>query len=326
MKYTNKHNLSLLLAGWLIDDDYSNGSNLHPDKELISVTSLLRSTRQVVLQKQLDMSTLENDVSDNVSLRIGHAVHDSIEKTWKHKHQSILKKLGYPPHIYENIVINPTEPMNEHEIPIYLEQRYFKELDGIMISGQVDQIFDGTLSDVKTTSVWSYLSGNNTEKFKQQLSIYRWLAPHIIKNDVAYINYVFTGWESFKAEIDPKYPQSRAIAVPIVLYSLEEIEDILRQKLKKIKEESVKDQIDMVQCSDEELWRDLPKYKYYSDPTKTDGKSTKNFDSFKEATEHLSVKGKGTVKIVEGTPKACKFCNVFTICEQRKEYFNDDGL
>lgn len=326
MKYTNKHNLSLLLAGWLIDDNYSNGSNLYPDKEVISVTSLLRSTKQVVLQKQLDMDTLENDVSDNVSLRIGHAIHDSIEKTWKHKYKSILKKLEYPPNVYENIVINPTEPIKEGQIPIYLEQRYFKELDGVMISGQVDQIFDGTLSDVKTTSVWSYLSGNNTEKFKQQLSIYRWLAPDIIKNDVAYINYVFTGWEAFKAEIDPKYPQSRAIAIPIVLYSIEEIENILKQKLKKIKEESTKAQIDMVECNDEELWRDAPKYKYYSDPTKIDGKSTKNFDSYKEASEHLSVKGKGIIKIVEGTPKACKFCNVFTICEQRKEYFNDDGL
>jgi hypothetical protein len=325
MKYTNNHNLSLLLAGWLIDDEYTNGKDLYPDKELISATSLLKPVRETVLQKQLDLSTLSIDVSDKVSSRIGQAIHDSIEKTWKHKYKYVLKKLEYQPSIYENIIINPTEPVQENQIPIYLEQRYFKELDDVIISGQVDQIFDGTLSDVKTTSVWSYLSGNNDEKFKQQLSFYRWLNPEIITNDVAYINYVFTGWESYKAEIDPKYPQARAIAVTVVLYSIEEIELILKQKLKTIKEESLKSQIDMIQCTDKELWRDPPKYKYYSDPTKMI-KSTKNFDSLKEANEHLLTKGKGVIKIVEGTPKACKYCSVATICEQRKELFNDDGF
>jgi hypothetical protein len=77
-------------------------------------------------------------------------------------------------------------------------------------------------------------------------------------------------------------------------------------------------------CTDEELWRSEPVYKYYSDPTKTDGRATKNFDSLIEANNHLTEKGKGVVKTVPGQVKACLYCRAFDICEQRKEYTFDD--
>lgn len=64
-------------------------------------------------------------------------------------------------------------------------------------------------------------------------------------------------------------------------------------------------------CTDEELWRSDPQYKYYTDPTKTSGRST-NFDNLADAHRHLAEKGgKGVIITKPGEPKACAYCPAF---------------
>lgn len=323
MKYKNEHNIDLVLAGWLVDSDYSNGASQFPNDRVISTTSLLKPVRQFVLQQQIEHDEYEIDISELIASRYGSALHDSIEKSWKNKYQHSLKKLGYPQSVIERIVINPVEPITKEQIPIYLEQRYFKKFEDIVISGQIDQCLEGKLSDIKSTSVYSYLNGSNEEKHMLQGSIYRWLAPNIITKDFMDIHYIFTDWQKFRAKTDPNYPKTRVITKTVKLLSLVETEIYIKNRLNQIKEnEKLPNQNNLIECSDKELWKSDPVYKYYADPMKT-VKATKNFNSLLEANEHLASKGKGIVKVVESEPKACQYCMAYTICEQRKQYFED---
>jgi hypothetical protein len=70
------------------------------------------------------------------------------------------------------------------------------------------------------------------------------------------------------------------------------------------------------ECSDEDLWRSEPVYKYYKDPNKT-LRSTKNFENKQDAYSHLASIGIGTVIEKPGTVTSCRYCPAFSICAQK---------
>ncbi|MDT9702117.1 hypothetical protein, partial [Streptomyces sp. P17] len=65
-----------------------------------------------------------------------------------------------------------------------------------------------------------------------------------------------------------------------------------------------------------------PQWKYYADASKTDGRSTKNFDNKAEAHAYCQKAGKGVVKEVLGEVKRCGYCAAAPICQQRLRYFD----
>ena len=112
----------------------------------------------------------------------------------------------------------------------------------------------------------------------------------------------------------------------IPLLSNQEIEHWIEAKLNLIKRYQNASEDEIPDCTDEELWRTETKFKYFADASKTNGKSTKNFTSQAEANQYWleTKKGKGTVIAVLGEPRRCKYCNAYSICQQRKRYFKDD--
>ena len=83
----------------------------------------------------------------------------------------------------------------------------------------------------------------------------------------------------------------------------------------------------MEPCTDKQLWRADDTYKYYAkqETANTGGRCTKRFDKASDAELHRQAKGKGVVVKVNGEVKACTYCPAFPVCEQRKNYFADDG-
>ena len=79
MQITNNHEISLPMAVWLLHDEY----DYIREENYISATSLLRSTKQIILSKRVPSENREADVTDFLAARFGHAVHDSIEKAWR---------------------------------------------------------------------------------------------------------------------------------------------------------------------------------------------------------------------------------------------------
>jgi len=325
MKLTNIHGISLPLAVWLLYDEYD---HIH-DPKYISATSLLKSTRQLVLSKRVQHSERELDISSFLASRFGTAIHDSIEKAWTKHGQDAMKLLGYPPQIYENIAINPSQEeidANPTLIPVWIEQRAFRQVDGYTIGGKFDLIIQGRLFDNKTTSVYSYLLGKKDEDYARQGGIYRWLNPELVTDDHVYIQFVFTDWQKGRAQGDPNYPQTKAFEYPVLMPSLEETEQFIRSKLAELEKYWDTPEEEIPHCTDKELWRSETVYKYYSDPEKAKqpgARATRNFEGDKAAAyAFLAEKGgKGVVKVIPGEVRACEYCPAFSACRQKDQWF-----
>lgn len=314
-KYTNNDNISLPLAVWLMHDDY----DYDPNPNLISATSILKPIRQLVLMQQNKDAEKTIDIGSLVSSRMGSAIHAIAEKAWTDPEniKKALTALGMTS-LIERVVINPEEgELQENDIPIYVEQRHKKDINGKTISGKYDLVLDGTLSDYKSTSVWTYIYDSNGAKYAQQGSIYRWLAPDRITSDYMEIQYIFTDWSSSQALRDPKYPQTRVITKQYRLWSPEQTEEYIVNKLRKLEELATSPQEDLPKCTSEELWETETKYKYFKKPGAA--RATKVFNTLDEANMRLMDDGGvGEVKVVRGEAKACRYCEVVELCDQAK--------
>lgn len=323
MKLTNNTGLSLPIAVWLATDEYDSV----PLPEYISATSLLKPVRVIVLARRAAAAgmTKGGDVSALIASRFGTAMHDSIEKAWTGNHQTALQTLGFPAKVAESVRINPTveEPGT---IPIYLELRVQKPIAGFIVGGKFDMVADGRLYDFKTTSTYTYMYNTNEHHYRMQGSIYRWLNPEKVKDDHIYIQYIFTDWSSVGARGTPGYPGSRILEFPVSLLSVQETESFIRRKLGQVAKHATTPESQLPECNDEELWRSPPKFKYYSDATKTTGRASKVFDDQAEANRWRGMKGKGVVIFVGGEVKACNYCPVFASCTQKDKYIADGSL
>ncbi|UEN68853.1 exonuclease [Shigella virus Moo19] len=324
MKITNEHDVSLALAVWLLYDEYDYVDN----PKYLSATTLLKPLKQIVMKHRVDFSNESIDVMDFAQASMGTGLHDSIEKAWKLGHKSALKKLGYPDRVVNAVVINPTKEdfdKNPNLIPVYIERRGTKNLRGWLIGGKFDIVTEGLLQDFKSTSTYSWVAGSRDDEHKMQGSIYRWIHDDVITEDVIRINYIFTDFVKYMAANNPKYPARRIMHKDIPLLSYERTEAWLNEKLQLIEKYWDAPESEIPECTDEELWRTEPQFKYFSDPTKVDvpgARSTKNFDDMISARKFMAEKGgKGAIKVVEGQVKRCEYCAVAPICKQRERYF-----
>lgn len=324
MKLTNNTNIALSMAVWLAQDDYD-----YVEKpNYISATSLLKSVRQLTLMKRLTGTTdVAMDISSQIPNRMGSAFHDAIERAWKGNYRESLKALGYPKRVIDAIRINPSEEeLNDDIIPIWLETRVEKEFKGWTIGGKFDMVMEYRLRDVKSTSVFTYTNKSNDEKFRMQGSIYRWLNPKKIKHDHMYIDYLFVDWSANQARSNKDYPQQKILEYPLQLKSVQETEQYIASKLSALERYKDTPEPELPECTDEELWRTEPKYKYYKNPQKM-GRSTSNHDNLHDANLALAKDGGvGIVVTVPGEVKACRFCSVYASCTQKDKYLASGEL
>ena len=321
-KYTNKDNVSLPLAVWLMHDDYDYDKR----DNVISATALFKPTRALVLIDEHKGSDKTVDIMSLVSARMGSAIHAVAEQAWTNR-ENISKALQalQVSNLDDKLVINP-DVVKEGDIPIYVEQRHEKEINDYIISGKYDLVVDGTVSDYKSTSVWSYIFDSNALKYTQQASIYKWLAPDRITDNAVHIQYIFTDWSAANAMRDSSYPQTRVLTKEYPIWSVEQTEHFIKEKLDLLKQYKGRPQEELPQCTKEELWESETTYKYYKNPTKM-ARSTKNFDNMDEANIRLANDGGvGTVVTVPGEVKACRYCEVSDICKQAQNLIQQGRL
>lgn len=321
---TNKSDISLEMAVWLLFDDY----DYVDAPNYISATSLMKPLRHIILPSRIpEDERIVPDVEDQIASALGKALHAAIEKAWLHgNHRKGLQLLGFPKSMIDRVLVNPTPEelaATEKPIPVYIEQRAIRELDGFNIGGKFDLVCDGRVTDTKSTTVYTWIHGGKDEDYKIQGSIYRWLNPDKVTEDHMRINFIFTDWQKVMAASNPSYPQRRVLHKDIELMTIAETEAWIRNKLALVTKYRNVDEAHLPECTDEELWLSAPKYKYYSDPTKTNGRSTKNFDELIEARQFMAEKGKGTVITVPGEPKRCAYCPAFPICSQKDKFSHD---
>lgn len=301
------------MAVFLATDNYDH------DSESISATALLKPLKQIILSSRVPQEQGLVDISGLVPSRMGTALHDAIERSWLHNYQTAMKALGYPQKVIDRVLVNPAnDELYEGCIPVYLEQRSYKVIDGIKVSGKYDFVGEGRLEDFKSTSTFTWVNGTKDDDYILQGSIYRWLNPEIITQDRMAIQFIFTDWQAAQARSNPKYPQARTVQKLYPLKSLAETEQFVRSKLRLIQTYKDAPEADLPACSDADLWRSEPQWKYYKDPNKT-ARSTKNFDNKQEAYLRMAQDGNvGKVVEVPGKAVACKYCPAFPICAQAR--------
>lgn len=334
MKVTNQFNVPLAMAVWLVTDDYDYVN----DPKYISATTLLKPIREIVLKKRVDSTDLEMDVSDLISRSFGTCVHDSIEKAWQNNYVKALRFLGYEDDVISRVVINPSKEQlakMDDPIPVYIEQRATRKIMGFTIGGKFDMIAEGILHDNKSTSAWTWVFDDKSGDYTKQGSIYRWLNPDKIDEDVIRINYVFTDWTKSDAgkEIGGEgsgkfYPDNRIKYREYPLMSLAQTEEWIRSKLTQVQKYMDADEADIPECTEDELWWKPPSYAYYANPEKM-GRATKRFTGPTAQADvlayHKSAKGKpnGIIITTPGEAKRCQYCSAAPACKQKDKYIND---
>ncbi len=326
MKLLNENYVPLSMALWLATDEYDHNY----DPKHISCTGLLKPLRQIVLSRRIEESD-DIDISSFVPSRMGSAIHDAVGRIWltKELRDKALKLLGHSEDMIKRIKVNPKKSeLTPDTIPVYIEQRYSREVSGYNVSGQSDFIGDGLLEDFKSTGTYTWIKDTSTELHQLQGSIYRYLAPEIITKDFMYIRFVFTDWSKLQAIIGKKknYPQHRLMSKKIPLLSLEETEKYIKDRIQLIVSNLNVPEKELPQCTPEELWRGDSVFKYYKNPDKTT-RSTKNFVTYEEAeARRLKDNCVGIVKEVKGKVKRCNYCSALDICTQKDEYLNNGTL
>lgn len=329
LNFTNKNNINFVVAAWLSSSNYSDYKNdIDPLYKMFSATSILKSTKQLILSERVEK--IEIDVISFLHSKKGTALHDSLEAFIKSdKFIPALKNLGL---LKDNdfIEVNPKEPINNC---IYTEKRFYKDISfwfdtPLMLTGESDLIINSKVFDFKETSTFTYSKQTKFKDYQLQGSIYRYLSNGLITEDTMSIIYFFKDWQENRYILDPEnYPSSAIFEQSIPLLSLEETEEIIKNKLNLyFSLKSLNEQY-LPNCTKEELWQEESVWKYFSKPDST--KATKIFkptdypDPKQEAFNYQRFKGKGIVKEFESIPKACTYCNAASICVQRLNYFNN---
>lgn len=309
--FANTSAVSLSVGVFLASDNYDY------DSATISATTLLKPLRQIILGSRVKPEDSMADLIAMVPSRMGSAIHDAIERSWTENHEAALKALGYPAKVIAKVLINPKpEDLYKGCIPIYLERRAYKQVGKHTVSGKFDFVGDGRVEDFKSTSTYTAVNHTNDDKHAWQLSLYRWLNPDIITQDEGAIQFIFTDWSAMRARSEPGYPQQRIQQRIVPLHSVQETDRFVTRKLALIDQYWDAQEADIPQCSDEELWRSDPVFKYYKNPDKM-LRSTKNFDNYHDAQVHRVAMGTGIVIEKPGTVMACRYCSAFTECSQK---------
>lgn len=316
-RLTNNSNLSLFAQVYLATDNYD-----HAEAGL-SVTTLLKPVKQVILARRVPPNMRVADVTDYIASANGSAIHDGFERAWKSPNlASTLERIGIPAKVAGKVRVNPTEAEVAAGgiIPVYTEVRSSKIVQGVKVSGKFDFIGDGVVEDLKNTSVWKYLSGKD-EAYIMQGSLYRWLNPKKVLKDWMNLTFNFTDWSRKDSFSNPNYPQTRMLTKRLDLIPIVDADRYANERVTMLMDLADAAEAKLPMCSDADLWRKADVWKFYAKPenaTKPGARSTNNFDNEKDAQIKLFETGnKGVVKKVPGQVVACKYCDGFLACKQK---------
>jgi len=310
VQYNNPTRLHPFVAAMLAYNDY----DYNDDPTIISTTSLMKPTNMVALERFNKDCMKQVDVEALIPSVMGSAMHSLLEVALETTKPEVWKQFG----------------MDAQYLEIEQEIRKECPILNYKLSGKFDVLYrykgsPWRLGDLKTLAVWGAVFGNDdkTLEYVKQLSIYRWLNQDKEIEDIAEIYFWYTDWSKVRALQDSSYPQSRVGSKEIALWSLEETELFIKQRLldltKATKSLETTGKTGFI-CEDKDLWRSEDKYKYYK-PNKS-GKinytrATKVFDDNESAMAFMAAQGNiGEVIKYPGQVKRCNYCSVRDFCTQ----------
>jgi hypothetical protein len=291
MKITNQYGLPEVLVKAIENDKYDGG---HGD---ISVTKLIAPAYQAKLVRE-NYAELSEDVSDRIWALQGQSIHHVIERAAETLPGCIS------------------------------EERFYAEVDGKVVSAQIDLLYNKRLTDFKLTSVYSIKDflENGKEEFDAQVNIQRYLLERNgIEVKVQDICAMARDWRKMEAYRDPKYPP-KAVAKEVNFWSTERIEQYIKDRIKAHYSDNPEP------CTKKETWEKPETYALM----KTGRKSAVKVEPTLESLKHWAA-AKGlydpesgdystghSVDVRKGSrPRCADYCSVSHICPEYKKYLDE---
>ena len=285
MKYTNKHDLPDPVVRALTS--YDKGQSV----EGLRVTTLIDSPRISELRKQYS-GHLTEDVSDLMWRVLGTAIHEVFEKAASNAYVS--------------------------------EERLSYTIDDTLISGAIDYQFetDGEvdLKDYKYTSTYKITFGDHSD-WEKQLNVYAYLIRRVKKFTVrsASAIAILRDWRQAEADRKSDYPQSSITEVPIQLWSDDEQDTYVSERVRLHNMARLGAEFDdLPECSDEERWAKPAKYAVMKGENK---RALRVFNTEGEAKAYAEKDSTRHVEVRPATYTRCanNYCKVSNFCTQWKE-------
>lgn len=278
-KWTNKHNLPQPVVDMVTNDRYDKG-----DAEF-SITQLAKPPRQVRLL-QLHSDEITKDVSDAIASLLGQLMHLGLERA---------NRLALA------------------------EKRFYAEVEGIRISGQLDAVYDlGLVQDYKLAPIAKFEPYGVPEDYVWQLNCYAWLLrQHRMEITALQIVAFFRDWFLTKSVFDPSYPQTQCQVYDVPVLDNQDIEDYIKERVRL----HVEAKTLLPECSDKDRW--ATKDKWAVMPYKGAPKSKKNHDNKSDAETHAKTIKGAFVEFRPGdSTKGCRWCDARPVCSQYKALIN----
>ena len=195
------------------------------------------------------------------------------------------------------------------------EERHFAKVGDVTVSGAIDLVDNGMVTDYKVTSTYSVTKGLKPE-WEQQLNMYSWL---LRQNDISSsslrIVALCRDWIRSRSDRSQRYPASPIVIIPVPKWPDEQQDQYIEERVRVHMDEST------IPCTSEERWA---RGKYMVTGTDVKLKKPKLFDTLMEASvwtqgKENPVKGIA-YQITETTPTYVRcegnWCGVRDFCPQ----------
>lgn len=297
---TNKHGLPEEVYKALCSNRYSGDSN-EGRKTDYSATTLIAPTQQTILKRRYPDANSE-DAIDRVWSMFGSIAHTLLEE-----------------HGTEDSIT---------------EKRFYIEVLGKTISGQVDHYKDGIITDYKTTSAFK-ITKRSYDDWEKQLNVYAHLAR---ANGLPVRNLrviaIVRDWSERESSAD--YPKTPIVEIPLTLWDSTDTEQFILDKVNELINAETDYDFNLPICTSEEMWQSPTVYALMKEGRKT---AVKLFDTNDTLYDYLSdndllegsdevpgVKPKDPYYVVrrEGERRRCaKYCPVSSMCIQYQTYLKE---
>ena len=283
---TNKHDLPSEIVSALTRDRYKGASS--ESGTSYSVTQLIAPVQQTILKQRYPEEDNE-DVIDNLWSMFGSIAHQLLE-----------------------------EHGNEGET----EQRLYAKVIDKTISGGIDNLKDGIITDYKVTACWKIQKGDFYE-WEKQLNSYAFLCQQngLAVNSIRIIA-ILRDWSAPNG-YQPDYPKAPIQIINIKLWSKKEQEAYLKHRVSLLMENTTKSDKELTPCNSEEMWANPDKWAIIKEGAK---RATKVCDSKEEALAFVLDKKDYSVVQRTGDRRRCaKYCVVKNRCHQYQTYLKELG-
>lgn len=247
----------------------------------IRVTRLIDAPRIRQLCVRQD-AVIEDEVSDNLWALLGHAVHE------------VMRKYGDT-----------------------TEKELRADCNGYTITGHVDLITnEGCIHDYKCTSAWSFILGKEDVKpeWEAQLNVYAWLCrKNGIEVKKLQIDAILRDYSQTQKERQPDYPDCPFIVKKVRLWTLEEQDKYVSERVALHKAAEIRDDKELEDCTIQERWERAATFAVKKVGRKT---AVKLFDTLEDANKFISEASDSRDLTIEERPGKSVRC--LSYCPARK--------